>query len=142
MAATIVVLVLLIIITPRLIGKETELSSIPRVIVDYANNNTTVYVHSAFGDHRYSNITIYVENETMAWRNITSDVEVYMLSMKIPASVSTAFFLNVSAYDGDKGYEYNCSILIDIEEEMLEIYEEKTYYVSSPFRILMREMEK
>lgn len=140
MAATIVVLVLLIIITPRLIGKEKEVSSIPKIVVDYVNNNTTVYVHSAIGDYRYSNITIFAENESVGWNNITTDNETYSLTLKIPALVVIGFYLNVTAYDGETGYEYNCTVLINTEEDKIEIYEEKTYNVNPPFIKLMREM--
>ena len=69
MAATIVVLVLLIIITPRLLGEEKEISSIPKVIVDYTNNHTIVYVTGAFGDYKYTNITIRAENSSTRWSN-------------------------------------------------------------------------
>jgi hypothetical protein len=42
MAATVIILVLLNIIAPRLIGRETEVSSLPKIVVDYGNNNTTI----------------------------------------------------------------------------------------------------
>jgi hypothetical protein len=142
MAVTVIVLVMLNIITPRLIGRETEVSSLPKIVVDYANNNTTVYVHSAFGDHRYTNMTIHVRNESIGWSNMTTDVEVYALSIKVPVHVTRGFFMDVVVYDGKTGYEYNCTLVIHIEEEKIEIIEETRYYTALPFMKTMREVEK
>lgn len=142
MAATVIILVMLNIITPRLVGRETEVSSLPIIVVDYANNNTTVYVHSAFGDHRYTNITIQVQNESIGWSNMSSDVEAFALTMKIPANVTLGFFMEVGVYDGETGYEYNCSVVIHLDDGKIEIIEETTYYATPPFRKTMREVEK
>jgi len=46
----------------------------------------------------------------------------------------------VSADDGETRYEYNCSVVVNPEEERIEIYEEKTYDVYRPFTIALREM--
>ncbi len=140
MAATIVVLVLLIIITPRLLGEEREISSIPKVIVDYSNNNTTVYVTGAFGDYKYTNITISAENESAGWSNFTTDNETYFLRLKIPASVALGFSLNVTVYDGESGYDYNCTVAVDPQEEKIEIYGKRMYDNVPPFIDIMREM--
>lgn len=142
MAVTIVVLVMLNIITPRLIGRETEVSSLPKIVVDYANNNTTVYVHSAFGEHRYTNITIHVQNESIGWSNVTSDVEVYSLTVKIPENVTTGFYMEVLVYDGETGYEYNCSVILHLDEERFEIIEVTRFFSNMPFKKTMREVEK
>jgi hypothetical protein len=142
MAATVIILVLLNIITPRLVGRETEVSSLPIIVVDYANDNTTVYVHSAFGDHRYTNITIHVQNESIGWSNMTSDIEAYALTIRVPVHVTTGFFMEVVVFDEELGYEYNCSVIMHLDEEMFEIIEETTYYSTPPFRKTMREAEK
>jgi uncharacterized protein (UPF0333 family) len=142
MAATVIVLVLLNIITPRLIGRETEVSSLPKIVVDYANNNTTVYVHSAFGDHRYTNITIHVQNESVGWSNVTTDIEIYSLTIKVPIQVTNGFFLKVVVYDDQSGYEYNCTVIMHLDEEKIEIIEDTRYYTTPPFMKTMREVEK
>jgi hypothetical protein len=88
MAATIVVLVLLIIITPRLIGTGEEVQSIPRLLVDYVGNETKIFVVGTFGDYRYSNISIYAENTTIGWNNFTTENDTYTLRRQ--ASISTS----------------------------------------------------
>ena len=145
MAATIVVLILLIIMAPRLIGTEKEVSSIPKVVVDYVDNRTVVYVYSAFGDYRYTNITIFAGNETTTWSDTATDDETYFLSLKIPASVVTNFYLKAIAYDGETGYEYNCTVVLDLEEEKIKVinyYDQEIFNSAPPFKKLMKEMEK
>jgi hypothetical protein len=142
MAATVIILVLLNIIAPRLIGRETEVSSLPKIVVDYGNNNTTIYVHSSFGEHRYTNITIHVQNESIGWSNTSTDIETYALTMRIPSNVTLGFFMEVLVYDGETGYEYNCSLVMDLEEERFQVIEETTYYTTPPFKKTMREVEK
>ena len=142
MAATVIILVLLNIIAPRLVGRETEVSSLPKIVMDYANNNTTIYVHSAFGEHRYTNITIHVQNESIGWSNTSTDVDIYALTVRIPANVTLGFFLEVLVYDGKTGYEYNCSVVMHLDEERFKIIEETTYYATPPFKKTLREVEK
>ena len=146
MALTVIVLVILIIITPSLIGKEPGVSSIPKVIVDYADNETIVHVTSALGDHRFTNISIYAENASVGWSNESAQSEAYSLTMRFPGSVVSGFFLNVTVYDDENGYEYNCSVVLDLAEKRIGVYEKDykkmIYDGGLPFMDVMREMKE
>jgi hypothetical protein len=62
--------------------------------------------------------------------------------MRIPSNVTLGFFMEVLVYDGETGYEYNCSLVMDLEEERFQVIEETTYYTTPPFKKTMREVEK
>ncbi len=54
MAATVMLLLLLVLITPRLIGVREDISSLPRLILNYGNEDFVAFVTSLSGTYLYS----------------------------------------------------------------------------------------
>jgi hypothetical protein len=64
--------------------------TVPKLIIDRTpDGRTEIYVHSAFGDHRYGNINATLDNETFASRADSYSLDV--------ATERKSFFLNVTA---------------------------------------------
>jgi hypothetical protein len=87
----------------------------PLLIVDWTpDNNTTLYVHSAFTSEQvYDGIALSFDNETVAQANQT-----YALSHK---SNRTDFFLGVHVADGDDRFRYEAQVDVNATGGLLGV---------------------
>ena len=129
MVSVIIVLVLLIIITPRFIGRDQGIAAVPELLVDHVENQTKVYV-KGIGDYRYPNITIQIiyPGPSGPVELLQRDTFTYFSNVSISDNLTKEFDLNVSLYVGKLEYQYNCSISIvmddiDPSKTMMEIRE-------------------
>jgi hypothetical protein len=87
----------------------SPVQTIPKVIVDYFNNTTTITLTSLNADVRYANISLRLENENLSAPLAFSDDHAYALTAKTNL---TYFLLNASADEGRSFYYYNASMHI------------------------------
>ncbi len=60
MAATVLLLLLLVLITPRLIGVQEDISSLPRLILNYSQDELIIFITSLSGTYIYKAIYLNV----------------------------------------------------------------------------------
>lgn len=116
MFAAIIVLVILILITPGLMGHPPSIVSLPILIVGVTpdQTNLTVYVAGSVQAYLYDRATLNVTrlnaaNESVAWTNI-SEAYTYGLEVKVRLNL-TYWHIHVWLRDQQKNYfEYNLTV--------------------------------
>ena len=126
---------------------ESPISSIPAVLIDYANNETEIFVHG-LGDFRYTNLTIRISNEKE--KDNESRVQERSKESSLFIFHSTRwdnFTLNISVVNKNKQYAFNCTLQIAPPEQpsaVMTIYQDKagrvTTYVLSPTGLPWKKM--
>jgi len=136
MVSTIVVLVLLVIITPRLISQEPQISEFPRILIDHMKYELIIDVHSAVEPYRYKNISITVlglDNDSYRPPTLLEE-ETFNLHLKISKNDTYNFQLNVTLFDQNfNGFDYNATIKIinNLEGDKMLVYKSKDSRPSS-----------
>lgn len=84
----------------------SPVSAIPKVIIDYYNNTTSITLASLNADVRYDNLSLVLSNE-----NLTAPLTFgRSFGWALVAETNLTYFvLNASADDGDSFYYYNGS---------------------------------
>jgi len=88
----------------------SPVASIPRLLVDYTNNTTVLYLSSSIGaDVRYGNLTIVLHND-----NLTQDTTFHTAhAFGLIARTNLTFFsIRASADEADSFYYYNATMQI------------------------------
>ena len=115
MFAAIIVLVALILVTPRLMGHPSPLAP-PLLIVGVTPDqaNLTIYIAASIQANLYDDITLNVTrlnaaNQSVAWTNV-SEAFSYGIEMKVPLNL-TYWRIHVWLLDQQDNYfEYNVSL--------------------------------
>jgi hypothetical protein len=100
MAATVLLLLTLVVVTPRLIGPQEDISSLPRLILNYDDGTLIVFVTSLSGTYLYPRLSINVTPSSGSdWvpRNTTRAMA---LEERIPLHLMSSFHLEAGAEDG------------------------------------------
>jgi len=107
---------------------ESPVSSIPSVLIDYAYNETEIYVHG-LNDFRYTNLTIIISNGTnITERNRENSYFIFT------TATHQNFTLNISVINKKKAYAFNGTFQIAPPERpsaLLTLYEEKKDRINS-----------
>lgn len=113
MFATIIILVVLILITPNLLGHPTELGSLPILIVALSQNATKVIVDvNGAQAYLYESVNLTVRslpagNRTIAWYE---DNDTYAAELKVPAN-ATPLYVHTRILDrGGNLFELNVTM--------------------------------
>jgi hypothetical protein len=125
---------------------ESPISSIPSLLIDYAYNETEIFVHG-LNDFRYTNLSITISNGT----NITERSRENSYFIYTTAGFQN-FTLNITVMNKKKEYTFNGTIQIAPIEHpaaLLTLYEEKkdrinTYDLSQsnlPWRKMMERVK-
>lgn len=116
MFGTIIVLVALILITPNLLGRPSELASIPVLIVAMNHDRTMVIVDvtAAVQAYLYDNITLEVKHMNADFTNRTlavySQNDTYNVQVNVMAN-ETPFYIHARLVDLQGNYfEYNMTM--------------------------------
>ena len=113
MLVTVLVLLALVLITPRLMGEEQgDISAIPKVIVDYEDPDFIIYVRGAFDDYRYSNITIEAKRLDEESDPVTVTEENSYVTKLILQNSSAGIELWIDVWAYDTLFQYNCTITL------------------------------
>src|SRR6266545_1482711 len=88
----------------------SPIASIPRLLVDYTNNTTVLYLSSSIGaDVRYGNLTIVLHNDNVS-QNATFHAQDHFAL--IANSSLTFFTVRASADESNTFYYYNATMHI------------------------------
>lgn len=118
MFAAIIVLVVLILVTPDLMGRPTPLASLPILVVGVTPDQTSlgVYVAAPVQPYLYDGIAVNVtrftaSNVSVGWTN-RSEAYAYGLEVKVPLNL-TYWRIHVWLRDEQANYfEYNVSLRV------------------------------
>lgn len=116
MFAAIIILIVLILVTPSLMGHPPSLTSLPILIVGVTSNqaNLTVYVAASVQAYLYDEIALNVTrlnaaNQSVAWKNV-SEAYTYGIGAKVPLNL-TYWHIHVWLRDQQRNYfEYNVTV--------------------------------
>jgi len=96
MVAVIPALIVLILVTPGLMGRPSVLSAIPILIVGLTDANVVIDVHGAVDHYRYRTIIVIIEGQdNVSARYNGSETETFDVDMSIPRSATAVFDLSV-----------------------------------------------
>lgn len=96
MVAVIPALIVLILVTPSLMGRPAVLSAIPILIVSLTDASVVIDVHGAVDHHRYRTIIVIIEGQdNVSARYNASETETFDVDLSIPRSATTVFDLSV-----------------------------------------------
>lgn len=87
----------------------SPIQNIPKVIVDFFNNNTTLTLTSLNADVRYHNLSIALSNDNLTEPLVFEEHFGWALTARTNL---TYFVMNASADDGHTFYFYNASVHI------------------------------
>lgn len=120
MVSVVLVLVLLNLITPGLMGsRESDISTIPVILINATGNETQVYVKGGLADFQYKSISIQVTGvNNSSFKDYAYDYFAYAEKIVIPRSVSEDFSISVVAYVKESGgkdiqWIYNCTVRVE-----------------------------
>ncbi|HVL47451.1 MAG TPA: hypothetical protein VM889_02740 [Candidatus Thermoplasmatota archaeon] len=86
----------------------------PKLVLDRTvDNMTELYIHSAFGERAYDQITIALDNETLGQRSFG-----YSLDLTTPA---TRFFLTATVRSGESRFAWNGMVDLDVDRDRVSI---------------------
>ncbi len=115
MAATILVLLMLVLVTPRLIGVQEDISSLPRLILNYEEDQLVVFVTSLSGTYLYR--ALFLNITPMGEANATErHVEnAHALEERVPLNETQAFVLETEAVDR-RDSRFNLTLDVNAQE--------------------------
>lgn len=98
MAATLLALLSLVVVTPQLVGPREDISSIPRLIVTYYDDTLVVLVTSLSGTYLYprTELNVSVDDIPLLTRNATQSLS---LEGRIPLNGTMDLALQAAAMD-------------------------------------------
>ncbi|TET90131.1 MAG: hypothetical protein E3J35_07880 [Methanomassiliicoccales archaeon] len=122
MLVTVLVLLCLVLVSPLFLDSGEGPITIPRLLIDHAEEETRIYVGGAVETYRYPYITIEVRDlEGSDWNKSTTSNDTIHLTLIVEDADTTHFQLNVTLMRGEKEYVYDCTIEVDEDEEGKEV---------------------
>lgn len=153
MAATVLLLLLLVLITPRLIGYREDISTLPRLIINYGEDDLIIFITSLSGTYLYE--ALFLNITTLDGDNLTQkqDRNSHGLQERVELNQTTQFLLDAVAEDrrrvffetrmevtatkGSEGWSFR---LLLLPERTLRVLTENDL-LNSPFATLMQKRE-
>jgi len=120
MVLTILVLVTLILVTPGLMGRPSELSSIPILIIGLAKDQTEIVVdvEGAVQAYFYDRIVLQVDSLPAGFSAGREENETYTLYLRVPVNESVAYRIHTYLEDqGGNYFEYNVTLTTQREDD-------------------------
>ncbi|MFQ6061065.1 MAG: hypothetical protein ACE5KV_07225 [Thermoplasmata archaeon] len=153
MLATVLTLLCLVLVTPLFLGQEeSQISTIPELLIDHAEGETRIYVQGAVETYRYSFISIEARDLSGGgWKDSTLSNNTISLSLIVKDENTTYFQLNVTLMRATVNYTYGCTVQLGHDQygEILKILlpDEKEPIIHQeedfPFRdVILEELEE
>ncbi len=118
MVSVLLVLLMLNIITPTLMGhRESDIATIPMMLVDASDSDVQIYIKGALSDNKYTQVSIIVmgiDNETYN-RTVLED-ESYVTKQIVPLDQTTEMRIEVQAHVEEDEWWLNCTLRVDQED--------------------------
>jgi hypothetical protein len=118
MVSVLLALLLLNIITPTLLGHhESDIGTIPMMLIDADEDEVQIYIKGALLDSRYERITIAVKGvDNESYMRSVSENESYVTKQIVLLDDTSEMRIEVKAYVGDDEWWLNCTARLDIED--------------------------
>jgi hypothetical protein len=100
MAATVLLLLTLVVVTPRLIGPQEDISSLPRLILNYDDGTLIAFVTSLSGTYLYRELSLAVTPSAGPGAVARNATTAMALEERIPLDLLPSFRLEAGAEDG------------------------------------------
>ncbi len=100
MAATVLLLLTLVVVTPRLIGPPEDISSLPRLILNYDDGTLIAFVTSLSGTYLYPRLSIIITPSSGSDSVLRNATRAMALEERISLDLMSSFHLEVGAEDG------------------------------------------
>jgi len=88
---------------------ESPVQALPKMLVDFVNNTSSIYITSINADWRYANLSVVLHNANLSGPLTFEENNSYAL---VARTNLTYFVINASADDGSKFYYYNTTMNI------------------------------
>lgn len=88
---------------------ESPVQALPKMLVDFVNNTSSIYITSINADWRYANLSVVLHNDNLSAPLVFEEQDSYAL---IVHTALTYFVMNATADDGSKFYFYNATMHI------------------------------
>ncbi|MFQ6012855.1 MAG: hypothetical protein ACE5LS_04355 [Thermoplasmata archaeon] len=134
MAATILFLLTLVVVTPRLIGPQEDLTSLPRLILSYDEGTLIALVTSLSGTYLYQTLFINVTASTGPESIFRNATRAMVLEQRIPLDSVPSFRLEAGAEDG-RGQQFGVRLDV-VAFESLEGWSLRLIETGSPPRVI------
>lgn len=119
MVSVVLALLLLNIIAPTLLGhQESDIATIPMMLLDTDDEEMQIYIKGALSDHRYTSISILVQgidNESYL-RHVRED-ESYVTKQGVLLNETSNMRINVNAYVDQDEWWFNCTARVEEAED-------------------------
>jgi hypothetical protein len=119
MVVSILVLVVLIVVTPFLLGRPpSELASVPLLIIGMSRDESVFLVNlgAAVNAYQYDEIRLTINGTDLSVNGTFSETEAYGLYRRVPGDVT--FSVNAYFVDRQKNYfEYNVTARTEKDED-------------------------
>ncbi|MFQ5909448.1 MAG: hypothetical protein ACE5IJ_01855 [Thermoplasmata archaeon] len=111
MVSVVLALLLLNIITPTLIGgPESDIATIPMLLLDANIEEMQIYVKGALSDNRYTMISILVRGEdNESYVRFTTENETYVTKQRVLFNDTSQMRIDVTAFVGEDEWWLNCT---------------------------------
>ena len=135
MAATVLLLLTLVVLMPRLIGPQEDISSLPRLILNYDEGTLIAAVTSLSGTYLYRELSLEVTPAGEPTGVVHNASGVMALEERIPLDVMPAFHLEATAED-DLGQLFSLGIEV-IGTESAEGWSLRILHDPAPPRVIL-----
>lgn len=119
MVSVVLALLLLNIIAPTLLGhQESDIATIPMMLLDADEEELQVYIKGALSDHRYTSISILVQGiDNESYLNYVKENESYVTKQRVLLNETSNMRISVSAYVDQDEWWFNCTTRIEEAED-------------------------
>jgi len=118
MVSVLLALLMLNIITPTLMGhRESDIATIPMMLVDAGDSDVQIYIKGALSDNKYTRISITVtgiDNET--YNRTVLENESYVTKQIVLLDQTTEMRIEVRAHVEEDEWWLNCTLRVDQED--------------------------
>jgi hypothetical protein len=88
---------------------SSPVAAIPKLIIDYQDNETRIYLTSVNADVRYGNLSVVLSNANLTANLTFNDTKAFAL---VTSTNLTFFTVNATADESAKHYFYNATVHI------------------------------
>ncbi|MFQ6127502.1 MAG: hypothetical protein ACE5QW_01155 [Thermoplasmata archaeon] len=118
MVSVVLALLLLNIITPSLMGhRESDIATIPLMLIDVNDDEMQIYIKGALSDNKYTKISILVQGtDNESYVKSIMENESYVTKQRVLFNETSNMRIDVNAYVEEDEWWYNCTVKI-VERE-------------------------
>jgi hypothetical protein len=119
MVSVVLALLLLNIIAPTLLGhQESDIATIPLMLLDADDAEMQIYIKGALSDHMYTSISILVQGiDNESYLKHVKENESYVTKQRVLLNETSNMRINVNAYVEQDEWWFNCTVRVEEAED-------------------------